>query len=80
MSRICQITGKSGITGGGYSNKTRATKFNPTGKTRKRGNIQTKKVFVPEIGKSIKIKTSAAGLRVMRKNGVHKTLKKAKLI
>ena len=37
--------------GGGYSNRTRATKFNPTGKVRKYPNLQKKKVYVPELKK-----------------------------
>jgi large subunit ribosomal protein L28 len=66
--------------GGGYSNLTRATKFNPTGKVRKYANLQKKKVFVPELNKSIKIEVSTKGLRTMKKNGIYKTLKKAGMV
>ena len=66
--------------GGGYSNRTRATKFNPTGKVRKYPNLQKKKVFVPELGKSVKIEVSTKGLRTMKKNGIYKTLKKAGIV
>lgn len=66
--------------GGGYSNRTRATKFNPTGKVRKYANLQKKKVFVPELNKSIKIEVSTKGLRTMKKNGIYKTLKKAGMV
>ena len=66
--------------GGGYSNRTRATKFNPTGKVRKYPNLQKKKVFVPELGKSVKIEVSAKGMRTMKKNGIYKTLKKAGIV
>lgn len=78
--KTCAITKKSSVVGGGYSNRTRATKFNPTGKKRKYTNLQKKKIFVPELGKSIKIEVSTKGMRTMKKNGIYKTLKKAKLI
>ena len=80
MKKICAITKKSSIVGGGYSNRTRATKFNPTGKVRKYPNLQKKRIFVPELNKTINIEISARGLRTMKKNGVHKTLLKAGLI
>jgi ribosomal protein L28 len=40
MAKVCAITKKGSIIGGGYSNRTRATKFNPTGKVRKYPNLQ----------------------------------------
>jgi len=80
MVKICAITKKSSVIGGGYSNRTRATKFNPTGKKRKYTNLQKKKVFVPEINKSVNIKVSTKGMRTMKKNGVYVTLKEAGLI
>jgi large subunit ribosomal protein L28 len=80
MTKICKITKRSSIVGGGYSNRTRATKFNPTGKARKYVNLQKKKVFVPELGKSVKIEVSTKGMRTMRKNGVYATLKKAGMV
>ncbi len=66
--------------GGGYSNRTRATKFNPTGRVRKNLNLQKKKIFVPEINKSIIIKVSTQGMRTMKKRGAYVTLLKAGLI
>ena len=72
--------GKESIVGGGYSNRTRATQFNPIGKKRRQVNLQNKKVFVPELGKIVKIVVSTSGLKTMNKNGVYKTLKKAKII
>jgi len=78
--KTCKITKKNSIVGGGYSNRTRATKFNPTGKKRKYPNLQKKKVFVPELKKTIIVEVSTKGFRTMKKNGVYKTLKKANLI
>ncbi len=80
MANKCQITGKKSIVGGGYSNATRATQFNPTGKRRRRVNLQTKKVYVPEIDKTIKITLSTTAIKTINKNGAYKTLKKAGLI
>jgi large subunit ribosomal protein L28 len=78
--KTCAITKKGSIVGGGYSNRTRATKFNPTGKVRKYPNLQKKKIFVPEINKSINIEISARGMRTMKKRGVYATLQKAGLV
>ena len=78
--KICAITKKSSILGGGYSNRTRATKFNPTGTARKNLNLQKKRIFVPEINKFINIKVSTKGMRTMKKNGAYATLLKAGLI
>jgi large subunit ribosomal protein L28 len=80
MVKTCAISKKGSIVGGGYSNRTRATKFNPTGKVRKYPNLQKKRVFVPELNKSINIEISTRGMRTMTKNGIYKTLQKAGLM
>lgn len=65
---------------GKYSNRIRATKFNPSGMTRKQPNMQKKRIFVPELGKTVTITVSTQGLRTLNKNGAYKTLKAAGLI
>lgn len=80
MAKTCAITGKSSQVGGGYSNRTRATQFNPTGKTRKYANIQKKRIFIPELDKSVTIHVSTRGLKTIQKNGAYETLKKAGII
>ena len=80
MKKVCAITNKGSIVGGGYSNRTRATKFNPTGKKRKYPNLQKKRLFIPELNKSINIEVSARGMRTMKKRGTYATLLKAGLI
>lgn len=65
---------------GKYSNRIRATKFNPSGMTRKQPNMQKKRIFVPELNKTITITVSTQGLRTLNKNGAYKTLKAAGLI
>jgi large subunit ribosomal protein L28 len=80
MKKICAITKKGSIVGGGYSNRTRATKFNPTGKKRKYPNLQKKRLFIPELNKTINLEISTRGMRTMKKRGTYATLLKAGLI
>jgi len=78
--KSCAISKKGSVIGGGYSNRTRATKFKPTGKKRKYPNLQKKKIFVSELGKSVNVKISTRGLKTIKRNGAYKTLKKAGLL
>lgn len=80
MARECEITGKSTQIGGRYSNRTRATQFNPTGKVRRKANLQKRRVWVPELKKSVLVDISVNGLRTIKKNGAFKTLRKAGII
>ena len=80
MARSCEITGKSTQVGGRYSNRTRATQFNPTGSVRRKANLQRRRIFVPELNKTIIVDVSVKGLRHIKKNGAFATLKKAKVI
>lgn len=80
MAKACAITNKSSIIGGGYSNRTRATQFNPTGVVRKYANLQTKRIYIPEIKKSVRLTLSARAIKTIQKNGAFATLKKAGLI
>ena len=80
MGRECDITGKKSRVGGGYSNRTRATKFNPTGARRRQVNLQKKTLFIPELNKRITVNVSARGLKTMKKRGAYQTLKTAGLI
>jgi large subunit ribosomal protein L28 len=66
--------------GGRYSNATRATQFNPCGKIRKYPNLQKKRIYVPELKKSIVLNISTRALRTIEKNGAFVTLKKAGVI
>ncbi len=80
MAKVCDITGKKTQVGGRYSNRTRATQFNPCGKVARQANLQKKRIYVPELEKTVTIKVSTKGLRTIAKNGAFKTLTKAKLI
>lgn len=80
MAKVCPVTNKSSKLGGGYSNRTRATQFNPTGIVRKYANLQKKRVYIPELKKSITLTLSTKAIKTIQKNGAFKTLKKANLI
>lgn len=80
MAKKCDITGKKTQVGGKYSNRTRATQFNPSGKTKRAPNLQRKRIYVPELGKSVTLTVSTKALRTIVKNGAYKTLKEASLV
>jgi large subunit ribosomal protein L28 len=77
MARECDITGKSTQVGGRYSNRTRATQYNPVGKVRRKANLQKRRIYVPELGKTVLTLVSTKGLKTIKKNGAYGALKKA---
>lgn len=80
MAKTCPITNKRPNVAGGYSNRVRATQFNPTGKRKQQPNMQMKRVYVAELGKSIRLNLSTKGIKTINKNGAYQTLKKAGVI
>ncbi|HEY4511781.1 MAG TPA: bL28 family ribosomal protein [Candidatus Paceibacterota bacterium] len=80
MAKICAVTKRGSIVGGGYSNRTRATQYNPTGKVRKQVNLKKKKIYVPELKKHIILTLSTRAIKTINKNGAYATLKKAGLL
>lgn len=80
MAKLCDITKKGSLVGGGYSNRVRATKYNPTGKVRKYVNLQKKRIFVPELNKTFTLTISTQAIKTIAKNGAFATLKKAGII
>ena len=70
MSRICKITGKKPLVGNNVSKSKRRTK------RRQLPNLQTKKVFVPELGRFIQLKLSITALKTIDKLGLIPYLKK----
>jgi large subunit ribosomal protein L28 len=78
--KVCAITKKSSLMGGGYSNRTRATQYNPTGAKRKYVNLQKKKIYIPELKKSMTLTLSTRAIKTINKNGAYATLKKAGVI
>ena len=72
MARRCEITGKKPLTGNLVSHSMRHTKH------RQLPNLQTKRIWVPEEGRFVKMKVSARALKAMSLNGVAQTIAKAK--
>ena len=73
MSRTCQITGKKPLVGN------RVSKSNIKTKRKQFPNLQTKSIFVPELGRKIKVKLSTTALKTIDKIGFMTYLKKQNL-
>lgn len=80
MAKVCPINNKGSKVGGGYSNRTRATQFNPTGMRRRQPNLQKKRIYVPELKKYMVLTLSTKAIKTIQKNGAYPTLKKAGLV
>jgi len=70
MSRLCKITGKRPLVGNNVSKSHRKTK------SRQLPNLQTKKIFVPELNKFVQVKLSTTALKTIDKYGLLPYLKK----
>ena len=73
MTKICLISGKRPLVGNNVS------KSNIKTKRRQFPNLQTKKIYVPELNKMIKLKLSVAALKTIDKTGLLNYLKKQNL-
>jgi large subunit ribosomal protein L28 len=87
MSRVCSITGAKPAKG---------SKIHRRGLAKKKGgigmhvtkvvprefvpNLQTKRIWVPELKKFVTVKLTARALKTIAKNGAYPTLKKAGLV
>lgn len=80
MAKACPITKKTSQMGGSYRNRTRATEFVPSGKSRRYPNLQKKKIFVPEINTTVSMEVSTRGIRTIKKLGAFQALKKAGIL
>jgi large subunit ribosomal protein L28 len=69
MARRCAVTGKKPMSGHNVSHANNRTKrrFLP--------NLITKRIFVPELGRTVRLKISTSALRTIQKKGLLKTLK-----
>ena len=70
MSKICKITGKKPLVGNNVSKALNRTK------RRQFPNLQTKRVFVPELGRKIKLKLTANAIKTIDRYGLMPYLKK----
>ena len=87
MARICSIRGTRVRSGGRIHRSGLAKKKGGIGrhvtKTVNRTvfpNIQVKRIWVPELGRYVRVKLSARALKTVNKNGAFKVLKEAGLI
>jgi large subunit ribosomal protein L28 len=73
MSRVCDVTGKSTVTGNNVSHSKRRTKrtFLP--------NLQKKKFWVETENRWIRLRISIKGMRIIDKLGIDAVLKKLRL-
>ncbi len=64
MARVCKLTGKRPLAGNNVShahNKTRR---------RQLPNLQRKRIYVPELGRFVRIRLSARALRTVTRKGL----------
>ena len=73
MSRKCTITGKKPMAGNNVSHAHNKTRM------RQLPNIQRKRIFVPELGRYVRLKLSTRALRTISKTGLMPFLKKNNL-
>lgn len=72
MSKRCEISGKGPLTGNLVSHSQRHTKH------RQMPNLQTKRIWVPEENRFVKMKLSTGIIKAMTRNGVSETIAKYK--
>lgn len=70
MSRRCSITGKKPLSGNNVSHAHNKTK------KWQRPNVHTKRLFVPELNRTVRIRVSTRALRSISKMGLMPFLKK----
>ena len=70
MSRVCKLTGKRPLRGN------RVSKSNIKTNRFQYPNLQKKKVFIPELNKSVTIKLSVKAMKIVDKLGLLRYLKK----
>jgi large subunit ribosomal protein L28 len=71
MSKVCQLTGKSVMTGNhvSHSNHKTRRRFLP--------NLQMKRFYLPEEDRYITLKVSTHAIRMVNKKGIYTMLKEA---
>ena len=73
MSKICEISGKRVMFGNNVS------KANNKTKRRQYPNLQSKRVFIPETGRTVKLKLSTKAIKTLDKVGLQSFLNKNNL-
>ena len=70
MSRVCKVSGKRPLVGNNVShahNKTKRRQF---------PNLQTKRIYVDELGKFVRVRLSARAMKSVTRDGLMPYLKK----
>jgi len=70
MSKVCKISGKKPLVGNNVSKALNRTK------RRQYPNLQVKRIFVPELGKKIKLKLTTNAIKTIDRYGLMPYLKK----
>ena len=73
MSKFCVISGKRPLVGNNVS------KSNVKTKRRQLPNLQIKKIFIPELNKTVRLKLSVSAIKTIDKIGLLSYLKKQQL-
>tara|TARA_Y100000996_G_scaffold387740_1_gene346779 strand:- start:23 stop:262 length:240 start_codon:yes stop_codon:yes gene_type:complete len=73
MSKFCAISGKRPLVGNNVS------KSNVKTKRRQLPNLQMKKIFIPELNKTVRLKLSVSAIKTIDKIGLLSYLKKQQL-
>ncbi len=87
MSRVCQVTGRGTQVGGhiarrGLPKKKGGVGLRTTGisKRKFKVNVQSKRIFVPELGHTVRVRLSTRALKTISKKGAYRVLVEAGLI
>ncbi len=87
MSRICSITNAKPHTGSIIHRRGMAKKKGGVGRHVTKNvtrtfmpNLKTRRIWVPELGKFVKVKLTARAIKTVTKNGAYATLSKAGVI
>jgi len=70
MARVCDICGKKPLVGNNVSHAHNKTK------RRQNPNLQKKRIYVPELGRTIRVRISTSALRSITRQGLMPYLKK----
>jgi large subunit ribosomal protein L28 len=70
MPRRCAITGKGSLTGNNVSHAHNKTK------RQQHPNLQKKRIFIPELGRTVRVRISTSALRSITRQGLMPYLKK----
>lgn len=87
MSRVCEVTGKRTRVGNKKTRRGKAKKHGGVGKkltgvTKRRfkPNLHSKRIWVPELGRFVRVRVSSRALRTIARKGAYRVLVDAGVI